>query len=231
MNVALLTAAGMGTRMNSDIPKQFIYIDSKPLIVYTLEAFQKNPLIDEIVVVCLQNYIDVMYKYAESYDISKLKWVIPGGATGQESIRLGLLKIRSMYDEDTMVMVHDGNRPNVSQEIITDAIAVYKKSGNAVAAIPCIEAIFKSDNGVDSVESIPREKLFRTQTPHAFSLKKLLWAHEMAEKNGITNSVATCTLMNALGEKIFFSKGSDKNLKITTQDDIDIFVSMLNMKN
>ncbi|MBQ1194341.1 MAG: 2-C-methyl-D-erythritol 4-phosphate cytidylyltransferase [Lachnospiraceae bacterium] len=230
MKVALLTAGGMGARMNLDIPKQFIYVDDKPLIIYTLEAFEKHPMIDEIVVVCLKNYIELMKTYVNEYGITKVKWIVEGGNTGQESINNGLNKINEIYDEETIVLIHDGNRPNVSQEIITDAITTYYECGSAVAAIPCVEAIFKSVNGRESAESIPRESLFRTQTPHVFGLKKLLWAHEQAKIKKINNTVATCTLMNELGEKIYFSKGSDKNLKITTQDDLDIFIAMKNCK-
>lgn len=231
MNIALLTAGGMGTRMNMDIPKQFLYIENKPLIVYTLEAFEKHPMIDKIVVVCLENYMELMKTYGEKYGINKLAYVVPGGRNGQESIKNGLVKIKEFEDENSTIIIHDGNRPNISQEIITDAISTYSECGNAIAAIPCVEAIFKSQDGKESIESIPRESLFRTQTPHVYSLSKLLCAHEKAEKMNLTDTVATCTLMNALGEKIYFSRGSEKNLKITTQDDLEMFKAYLNMKN
>ena len=128
-------------------------------------------------------------------------------------------------------MIHDGNRCLVSSEIISNSIATFKEYGSAVAAIPCVEAVFRSDdNGLSSVESIPREQLFRTQTPHTYTLEKLLWAHAEAEKNGICNTAASCTLMQQLGEKIFFSKGSEENLKITTVDDMMIFEALLHTK-
>lgn len=225
MVVALLTAAGVGSRMGQDIPKQFIHVNNKPLIVYTLEAFQRHPSIDAIVCVTLPNWVDVLKAYTMQYNITKLKWIVPGGATGQESIRNGLLSIKeNVGEEDVTVMIHDGNRCLVSSEIISNSLAVYKTHGSAVAAIPCVEAVFFSeDNGSSSVTSIPREQLYRTQTPHTYDLSKLLWAHKEAEKRNITNTAASCTLMQTLGERVYFSKGSEKNLKITTMDDLKMF--------
>ena len=228
MNVALLTAAGTGNRMHMDIPKQFYHINNKPIILYTLEAFQTSSLIDEILVVTLPNWKDVLWAYAKQYNINKLKYVVDGGETGQESIKLGLEKLKNHISLDDVVMVHDGNRPMVSSEVIADSISTYKKRGSAVAAIPCIEAIFKSDNGVSSNISIPREELYRTQTPHTYQLKDMLWAHEIAEEKGIKNTTATCVLMQMLGKEIYFSKGSEKNLKITTSEDIETFEAYLN---
>ena len=126
-----------------------------------------------------------------------------------------------------MVIVHDGNRPFVSEEIISDSLATYKKYGSAVAAMPCVEAIFRSMDGRASNDSIPREQLFRTQTPHTYELGKLLWAHGEAAKRQIRDTAATCVLMQMLGETVYFSRGSDKNLKLTTQDDLDIFRAMI----
>lgn len=231
MVVALLTAAGTGTRMGQDIPKQFMHVDNKPLIVYTLEAFQNHPSVDAIVCVTLPNWIDVLKAYAMQFNITKLKWVVPGGATGQESIHNGLMTIKEEAGEDVTVMVHDGNRCLVSSEIISNSLAVYKQHGSAVAAIPCVEAVFFSeDNGASSVTSIPREQLYRTQTPHTYDLKKLLWAHEEAAKKNITNTAASCTLMQALGETVYFSKGSEENLKITTVEDLKLFEVLLHTK-
>lgn len=229
MVVALLTAAGIGSRMGQDIPKQFIHVNNKPLIVYTLEAFERHPSIDEIVIVTLPNWMDVVKAYASQFNITKLKAIVPGGDTGQESIHNGLMAIKDAHEsENPIVMIHDGNRCLVSSEIISNSIAVYKKHGSAVAAIPCVEAVFKSDDsGASSTISIPREQLWRTQTPHTYSLDKLLWAHEQAAEKGIENTAASCTLMQALGETVYFSKGAEKNLKITTTEDLDMFEVLL----
>ena len=230
MNIALLTAAGVGSRMNLDIPKQFLSIEGKPVILHTMEAFQRHPQIDAIIVVTLEAWIDTLKAYAREAGITKLKWVVVGGETGQQSIKKGIEELRKYCEPSDVVMVHDGNRSFVSEEIISDSLATYKEYGSAVAALPCVEAIFRSSDGRNSVESIPREMLYRTQTPHTYMLEKLLWAHQQAEEKGIESTTATCVLMQVLGETIHFSKGSEKNIKLTTQDDLDIFRAMMKME-
>lgn len=231
MVAALLTAAGTGTRMGQDIPKQFMHIDNKPLIIHTMEAFQNHPGIDAIMVVTLPEWTAVLQAYAHQFNITKLKWVISGGATGQESIHNGLIELKKELTESDIVMIHDGNRCLVSSEIISNSLAVFHEHGSAVAAIPCVEAVFRSsDDGASSTLSIPREQLFRTQTPHTYTLGKLLWAHDNADKKGIKNTAASCTLMQMLGETVYFSKGSETNLKITTVDDLFIFEALLHTK-
>lgn len=230
MNIALLTAAGGGTRMKQDIPKQFIHIDNKPIIIYTLEVFQQHPGIDKIVVVTLEAWMDVLKVYAKQFNITKLEWVVKGGETGQESIYLGLEEVDKHCSKDDIIMIHDGNRPLVSSEILSDSLATFKKYGSAIAAIPCTEAVFESDNGISSVISIPRECLLRTQTPHTYRLGDLLSAHKEAMEKNIVNTAASCVLMQRLGRTIYFSKGSEKNMKITTMDDIPIFQSLIHCK-
>lgn len=230
MNVALLTAAGSGSRMHQDIPKQFIHVDNKPVIIYTMEAFQNHPSIDAIIVVTLESWMDVLWAYAKQFNITKLKWVVAGGASGQESIKNGLYELKNHLSGEDVVLVHDGNRPLVTSEIISDSLATYKRCGNAVAAIPCTEVVFESDDGISSHVSTPRERLFRTQTPHTYKLSDLLWAHEEADKRGIINTAASCMLMKELGKETYFSKGSEENLKITTTDDLRIFKALLHTR-
>ena len=231
MTIALLTAAGSGTRMGQDIPKQFMYVEDKPLIIHTMEAFQKHPSIDKIIVVTLPTWIEVLRAYAKQYSITKLEWIVPGGETSQESIMNGLLELKKYCLEDDIVMIHDGNRCNISSDIISDSLATYNSYGGAVAVIPCVEVVYYSDNSGESAQkTLPRENLYRTQTPHTYSLGKLLWAHDQAKKKNIVNTAATCELMTALGEVIHFSKGSEQNLKITTVDDLLIFKALLHTK-
>lgn len=227
-NIALLTAAGIGSRMHQDIPKQFIHINNKPIIIYTLEAFQNHPSIDAIIVVTLESWIDVLKAYAKQFNITKLKWVVKGGSTGQESIRNGLEVLKKEANEDDVVLVHDGNRPLVSAEIISDSLATFSKYGSAVAVIPCVEVVFESEDGQTSCKSLEREKLYRTQTPHTYKLSELYAAHLEAEKRGIPPMAASCMLMAELGKKTYFSKGSEENIKITTKDDITLFKALLN---
>lgn len=228
--IALLTAAGVGTRMKQDIPKQFIHIENKPLIIYTLEAFQKHPSVDKIIVVCLDGWHDILKAYAKQFNITKLEFIVSGGNSGQESIKNGLIELKKHFTDDSTIIIHDGNRGLVSQEIISNSLSIYNKFGNAVTAIPCVEAIFKSEDGIKSEDEIKREKVYRTQTPHVWDLGKLIWAHEKANIKNITNTAATCSLMAALGEEIYFSKGSEKNIKVTTPEDIEIFKALLKTK-
>lgn len=227
MTIALLTAAGKGSRMHTEIPKQFLHINNRPIVLYTMEAFQKHAQIDAIIVVTLDTWKDMIWAYARQYRIDKLKWVVTGGETGQESINRGLQVLKEECRNDDAVMIHDGNRPLISDEIISDSIATYKRYGSAVAAMPCIEAIYRSSDGEKSEIALDRQEMFRTQTPHTYSLGKLLWAHKKAAEQEISNTTATCTLMSLLGETIYFSKGSEKNLKLTTKEDVDIFEALL----
>lgn len=231
MNIVLLTAAGTGTRMHQDIPKQFIHVDNKPVIIHTMEAFQHHPSIDAILVVTLDSWKEVLWAYAKQFNISKLKWVVHGGETGQDSILNGLNILKDKYpNKDITVIIHDGNRPLVSSEIISDSLATFAKYGSAVAVIPCTEVVFESENGISSHISTQREKLFRTQTPHTYKLNELLWAHNEAKNRGIKGTAASCLLMKELGMETYFSKGSEENIKITTLDDLKIFKALLHTR-
>lgn len=231
MNIAMIIAGGKGVRMNQDIPKQFLNIHDKPVIVYTMQAFQKHPEIDAILVVCIDGWQEILRAYANQFDITKLKWVVAGGENGQRSIYNGLQELRKYCKEEDMVLVHDAIRPNVSQEIISNCIAECRLNGSAITVIPCAEAmLLRREDGNSSEALISRDSLARTQTPQAFPLGKLLWAHEEAQKRGISNSVASCTLMVELGETVHFCPGSEKNIKITTTEDIEIFKALLQAK-
>lgn len=231
MNIALLTAAGIGSRMNQDIPKQFMHVYDKPIIVYTLEKFQNHPSIDAIIVVTLEPWINVLQAYAKQYNLTKLKWIVPGGKTGQESIFNGLKTLHDNLEGTNVVMIHDGNRPLVSSEIISDSLATYEKYSCAVAVVPCTEVVFESEDGLKSQKSTEREKLFRTQTPHTYKLDDVYNAYVEAKEKGLDKMPATCMLMKELGRDTYFSKGSEINLKITTQDDLKIFKSLLMMRD
>ena len=233
MNIALLTASGIGSRIKQDIPKQFIHVENKPIIIHTLEKFQNHPGIDEICVVILKGWEEMLKSYARQFNISKLKYIVNGGDTGQLSIYNGLTEIKKHKKrEDVTVVIHDGNRPMVSNEIIDDAFLTYKKNGNAVAAIPCVEVTFVLENkeADESVESINRDLLRRTQTPHIYNLDDILSLHNEALQKGITEVAASCELMKIFGRKTYFSEGSEKNLKITTLDDLEIFKALLKAK-
>lgn len=230
VNVALIIAGGSGNRMHQDIPKQFLTVNEKPVIVYTLEAFQKHPEIDAIAVVCIEGWEQVLWAYAKQFNIDKLQYVIPGGKNGQDSIRNGVYELSRHYNPDDIVLIHDAIRPMVSAEIISDNIRVAREFGNAITVIPCAEAMMQTEDGVVSVGSYPRDHLKRTQTPQAFHIGDICELHRKALEAGITNSVASCTLMIEMGKQVYFSTGSEKNIKLTTVEDIDIFKALLAAK-
>ncbi|MGI6665308.1 MAG: IspD/TarI family cytidylyltransferase [Christensenellaceae bacterium] len=229
MNVALIIAGGYGQRMGQDIPKQFINVYDKPVLIYTLEGFQNHPQIDMIEVVCIDGWHDVLWAYAKQYNISKLKWVISGGNSGQESIRNGVYHLEDECAEDDIVIIHDGIRPLVDSTVLSDVINKCKQYGNAVTSLPYNEQISVMDDEVSTVQYIPRETLRRVSTPQAYQFGKLDWAyHEAFEKNiGIHNSSYTNTMMIDLGERLYFAAGSEKNIKLTTKEDLEIFKAHL----
>ena len=227
MNYGLIIAGGSGSRMGQDIPKQFINVYDKPIIIYTLESFQKHPMIDAIEVVCLDGWHDVLWAYAHQFNIDKLKWVVSGGNSGQESIRNGVFNLEGKIGNHDIVVIHDGIRPLVDASVLTDVIQKAQQFGNGVTSLPYNEQIFIV-NSVDentTTQYIPRETLRRVSTPQAYQFKRLDEAyHEAFEKEiGIYGSSYTNTMMVELGETLHFAAGSDKNIKLTTKDDLEMF--------
>jgi len=229
MNIAMIIAGGSGSRMKQEIPKQFLNVNDKPIIIYTLEAFQQHPDIDEIGVVCIDGWHDILRAYARQYKISKLKWIVSGGENGQTSIRNGVFEAEKRYTTEDILLVHDAIRPMVSHEIISDCIVQCRQYGSAVAVTPCNTAVLSRTSASASEEVVPRERLAMTQTPQAFPVGKLVNVHRRALERGITNSVASCTLMIEMGENVHFSVGAETNIKLTTPDDLKIFRALLSL--
>lgn len=227
MNVAIIIAGGVGSRMGQEIPKQFINVGEKPVIVYTLEAFQEHPLVDAIEVVCLAGWEQVLRAYARQYKIDKLKWVVKGGASGQESIRNGVYNFEGVLAEDDICIVHDGVRPMLDPEVITDVVRVAKERGNAVTSMPYNEQIFLVDkkDSATTTQYIPRETLRRVSTPQAYRFGLLdSKYHEAFEKGvGIDGSNYTNTMMVQLGVRLNFAVGSNRNIKLTTPENLEFF--------
>ena len=232
MNIALIIAGGSGNRMGQDIPKQFMHVDGAPIIIHTMQCFQQHPDIGMIAVVCLKGWETVLQSYANQFCITKLKHIFPGGDSGMESIHNGIYGLRDAgCVDDDLVLIHDAVRPLLSQEIISSNIAICKAYGYAITGIKCREAILESEDGFASSTSIPRDKLIRTQTPQTFRLKNIIAAHELAKERGIDNSVASCTLMAELGNiEMHIVPGSEKNIKITTVEDLEILKALMNVK-
>lgn len=230
MNVALILAGGNGKRTEQDIPKQFINVYEKPIIIHTLEIFEKHPDIDMIVVSCLEGWQDILRAYARNSNISKLEKVVCGGNNGQESTKNGITALQGICNDDDIIIIHDAIRPMVTEEIISDCIVKCRQFGSGLSAVRCQETIMRSQNGVNSNEGIARSEIMRVQTPQAYRYGKALWAHREAEKRNITDTVYMNTLMLELGENLYFSMGSNKNIKITTLDDLDIFKALYKTK-
>lgn len=225
--IAIIIAGGSGHRMGQDIPKQFINVYDKPILIYTLESFQRHPLIDAVEVVCIDGWHDILWAYAKQFNIDKLKWVVSGGNTGQESIRNGVYNLEDKVNPEDTIIIHDGIRPLVEPLVLTDVIEKCNKYGNAVTSMPYNEQIFvvNKDDETTTNQYIPRETLRRVSTPQAYKFKLLDDKyHEAFEKEiGIHGSSYTNTMMVELGVTLHFAAGSDKNIKLTTKDDLEIF--------
>ncbi len=234
MNIAVIIAGGTGNRMGQDIPKQFINVYDKPVLIYTLESFQRHEAIDLIEVVCIDGWHDVVAAYAKQFNITKLKWIVSGGQTGQESIRNGVYNLEGKVSNDDIIIVHDGIRPLVEPSVLTDVIEKAKKFGNAVTSMPYNEQIFVVDKKDETTTNqyIPRETIRRVATPQAYNFKLIdTKYHEAFEKQiGIFGSSYTNTMMVELGVTLHFAIGSDKNLKLTSKDDLEIFKAYIKLE-
>ena len=211
MATAIIIAGGAGSRMGQDIPKQFINIYDKPVLLYTLEGFQQHPQIDAIEVVCIDGWHDVVWAYAKQFSITKLKWIVSGGKSGQESIRNGVYHLEDKVSPEEIIVVHDGIRPLVDETVLTDVIIKAKQYGNAVTALPYNEQIFVADDEISTTRFIPRETLRRVSTPQAYRFDLLDSKYHEAFEKGIG------------------IHGSDKNVKLTTKDDLEMFKAYLKL--
>ena len=236
-NIGLIIAGGAGTRMHQDIPKQFLTVNERPVIIYTLEAFERHEEIDALVAVCLEGWENVLDAYTRQFGISKLKHIISGGRTEHESIRNGVFELEKYHRPDDIVLIHAANRPLLEARVISECIRTTLEKGNAITSLPCIEVMIGTQDGLTASQEYQRNAMMRTQTPQAFRLGDICSLHRRAVAAGIKDSATSCTLMIEMGERVYFSPGSEKNIKITTVEDIDIFRALLsagraeNLKN
>ena len=204
-------------------------LDTLEEVAYTLESFQNHPLVDCIEVVCIEGFEDDVWGYKEKYGISKLKWITKGGSTGQESIRNGVYNLKDKVNDDDNIIIHDGIRPLVDKSVVDDIIDKCNTYGNGVTSMPYNEQIFLIDDEISTTKYIKRETLRRVATPQAYKYHLLDEKyHEAFEKEiGIYGSSYTNTMMVELGVRLYFAKGSDKNIKLTTPGDLLIFEAMI----
>ena len=229
MNIAIIIAGGVGNRMGANIPKQFIEIKNKPVLAYTLQSFNKLSSIDAIEVVCIEGWEEEVWSYKDKYNIDKLKWITKGGNTGQESIRNGVYNLKDKVNNNDNIIIHDGIRPLVDKSVIDDVLEKCNQYGNGVTSMPYNEQIFLIDDDISTVKYIPRETLRRVATPQAYKFDLLYEKYHEAFKKeiGIYGSSYTNTMMVELGVRLYFAKGSDKNIKLTTPGDLQIFEAMI----
>lgn len=231
MNIGVIFAGGVGARMHSkDKPKQFLEIHGKPIIIHTLEYFEDNPEIDAIVIACLGDWIPYMEMLIKKYHVSKVKKIVPGGSTGQLSIYHGLLAAKEVSgDEKTVVLIHDGVRPLITKELLTQNIHSVKEYGNAVTCSQIKETMVFANKGV--IENVlPRANSYIAKAPQSFWLSDILNAQEQAVKEGKTDYIDSCTLMQHYGYKMHIVIGSSDNIKITTPNDYFTMREILNLR-
>lgn len=223
----IILAGGVGSRLKSAVPKQFIEIDGCPIIVHTIRNFQDNPNIDHIIVVCLGNWIEHTKNIVKKYNLDKVTDVVPGGASGHISTKNGVYFLKNRLSEQDYVIIHDAARPIVSQEVINDLIETAKKNGNACSAVSCYETVVLTENRLSGKEQIDRNRVIRVQTPQCYKYGLIKSLYEKAEADKREDFVYANILAMEYGVEIFFSKGTNNNIKITTKEDIALFRALL----
>lgn len=228
-NIAVIFAGGSGKRMNTrSKPKQFLEYAGKPIIIYTLELFDNHPLIDGIVVACIEDWIPFLKKMLNKFEIEKVVDIVPGGDTGQESIYKGLEAAYRFVHDNAVVLIHDGVRPLITEQTITDNINTVMAKGNCITSIPATETfIVKKDD--DSFEIPSRPNSLIARAPQSFFLNDILSAHRDARDNGKNNYIDSCTLMSHYGHKMNTIIGPMENIKITTPTDFFVFKAMVDV--
>ena len=223
MVTAMLFAGGVGTRMKSnDLPKQFLVVGGKPIIIRTMEHFAKHKDVDDIVIACKEDWIDYLNELIEKFNVQKVRAVVPGGATGFDSIHNGVVETAKVAkNPDDIILICDGVRPMLSEQLITNCIELTRKYGTAVPVTPSIDSLLYSDDGETCGKSYKRSSMYITQAPQGYTMERILWAHSEAEKRGITNPVSSSELFIELGEEVRLFIGERSNIKVTTPEDLD----------
>ena len=223
MNIALLLAGGIGERAACQIPKQFVEVNHKPLIIHTMEKFSKCEEIDRICVVCVSEWISTLERYVKEFAVEKVDTVCGGGKTGLESLKKGLDKLNC--EKDDLILIHDAVRPFVDDEVIRENISVARKHGVAMTAVECVEKlVYMEENGY-AEKMISRDHLQRIQTPQTFRYGILKDIYQQIDLKQI-NEPSIFALYMSLGNSIFCSRGNEKNIKITYPEDIEYFKKM-----
>nr|WP_295161654.1 IspD/TarI family cytidylyltransferase [uncultured Methanobrevibacter sp.] len=224
MNVPIILAGGVGSRVGADRPKQFIEVLGKPILVYTIEAFQNHPEIDAIEVVCIESHMDYLRELVDEYNLDKVKWITKGGVDFQHSVINGVNNLKGKIDDDDIVLVHYGASPFVQADIISDAIRVCKEKGNSSPAMSS-PLLVGTNDGDKSTEWIDRDKIVIFNAPQCFKFSYVTQLYDEAIERDLLDKVEphTTTLMYLMGREIYLSKSSQINIKITNKEDIELF--------
>ena len=226
-NYVILLAGGVGKRMQSDIPKQFIEIDGKPIIVYTIENFQRNDQIDKIVVVCVKEWIDHLRNLITQYSLTKVQWIIEGGDTGHDSIKNGVFFLRDKIEPNDFIVIHDAVRPILPQKAIDEVLRVAHEKGNASSSIVCHPPIVYTEDFESGISDVDRDHVMLTASPQAYRFSLALKCYEMAEQENRNDFTFTSSLLIHCGERVYFAKGTTSNIKITKTEDLALFGALL----
>ena len=229
MNYVILLAGGFGKRMGADIPKQFIKIEGKPIIVYSIENFQRNDQIKKIVVVCVKEWIDYVKELVKEYSLTKVEWIIEGGSTGHDSIKNGVFFLKDKVNPDDFIIIHDAVRPILPQKAIDEVLRVAHEKGNASSSIVCHPPIVYTEDGQSGVTDIDREHVMLTASPQAYKYSLVSRCYEKAEVENKNNFTFTSSLLIHYGERVYFAKGTTSNIKVTKKEDIALFEALLNI--
>lgn len=231
MNIGIILAAGSGTRMgNTSKPKQFLLIYNKPLIVHTIEAFEMNDKIDYLLIVTNKEYIDEVKVYTKQFDLSKVKYVVEGGSSRQESVYKAIMFLKDInVNKDDNIIIHDAARPLINQSIINENIEACTAFGAVDTVIPSSDTIIKSIDKETIKEIEKRSELYQGQTPQSFKFETILAAHEYAKKTGNNETTDDCRLVLNIGKEVHLVNGSKMNFKITTFDDLMILKALLKL--
>ncbi len=231
-NIGVIFAGGAGSRIHSkERPKQFLEIYNKPIIIHTLEHFERCDEIDAVTVACLKDWIGYFEELLYRYRINKVKKIVPGGDTGQASIYEALKAAKEVAGgEEAIVLIHDGVRPLISPELLSKNIACVKEHGSAITGVVLKETLVVVDEN-DSVVQVPSRKNSRVaRAPQSFYLSEILKAHEEALQRGETNIIDSCTMMRSAGKELYLLEGPSENIKITTPDDFYSMRAILEAK-
>ena len=226
-NYVILLAGGVGKRMGTDVPKQFLEVNGKPIIVYSIENFQKNPQIEKIVVVCIKEWTDHVKELIRKYQLTKVEWIIEGGNTGHDSIRNGVFFLQDKVNDDDYVVIHDAVRPVLPQKAINEVLRVAHEKGNASSSIACHPPIVYTEDHESGITDVDREHVMLTASPQAFRYSLILKCYRQAERENLHNTTFASSLLIHCRERVYFAKGTTNNIKITTKEDLALFRALL----